>query len=90
MKSCSVVKLFCLVGVTGLEPATSRPPAVRASQLRHTPIIDIIIALPLGREVLTVTFGDPVATSFKTSFEELSPLQTADLLSSPQPYALAF
>lgn len=27
-----------LVGVTGLEPATSRPPAVRASQLRHTPI----------------------------------------------------
>ena len=28
---------FCVVGVTGLEPATSRPPAVRASQLRHTP-----------------------------------------------------
>jgi hypothetical protein len=28
-----------LVGVTGLEPATSRPPAVRASQLRHTPDI---------------------------------------------------
>ncbi len=27
-----------VVGVTGLEPATSRPPAVRASQLRHTPI----------------------------------------------------
>ena len=26
-----------LVGVTGLEPATSRPPAVRASQLRYTP-----------------------------------------------------
>lgn len=26
-----------MVGVTGLEPATSRPPAVRASQLRHTP-----------------------------------------------------
>lgn len=26
-----------VVGVTGLEPATSRPPAVRASQLRHTP-----------------------------------------------------
>ncbi len=30
--------LLLLVGVTGLEPATSRPPAVRASQLRHTPI----------------------------------------------------
>ena len=28
-----------MVGVTGLEPATSRPPAVRASQLRHTPPI---------------------------------------------------
>jgi hypothetical protein len=26
-----------MVGVTGLEPATSRPPAVRASQLRYTP-----------------------------------------------------
>lgn len=32
----------CLVGVTGLEPATSRPPAVRASQLRHTPEIKIV------------------------------------------------
>ena len=28
-----------LVGVTGLEPATSRTPCVRASQLRHTPTI---------------------------------------------------
>jgi hypothetical protein len=27
-----------LVGMTGLEPATSRPPAVRASQLRHIPL----------------------------------------------------
>ncbi len=31
-----------VVGVTGLEPATSRPPAVRASQLRHTPILIIL------------------------------------------------
>ena len=27
-----------MVGVTGLEPAASRPPAVRASQLRQSPI----------------------------------------------------
>jgi hypothetical protein len=26
-----------MVGVTGLEPATSRPPAVRATRLRYTP-----------------------------------------------------
>ena len=32
-----------MVGVTGLEPATSRPPAVRASQLRHTPNIQGIV-----------------------------------------------
>lgn len=25
------------IGVTGFEPATSRPPAVRATKLRHTP-----------------------------------------------------
>lgn len=28
---------FYVVGVTGLEPATSRPPAVRATRLRYTP-----------------------------------------------------
>jgi hypothetical protein len=32
------VKIKFMVGVTGFEPATSRPPAVRASQLRHTPM----------------------------------------------------
>ena len=26
------------IGVTGFEPATSRPPAERATKLRHTPI----------------------------------------------------
>ena len=26
-----------LIGVTGFEPATSRPPAERATKLRHTP-----------------------------------------------------
>ena len=25
------------IGATGFEPATSRPPAVRATKLRHTP-----------------------------------------------------
>ena len=29
--------IIFMVGMTGLEPATSRPPAVRASQLRHIP-----------------------------------------------------
>ena len=30
------------VGATGFEPATSRPPAVRATKLRHTPVRTII------------------------------------------------
>ena len=30
---------FILVGVAGLEPATTRTPCVYASQLRHTPKI---------------------------------------------------
>ena len=32
------------VGATGFEPATSRPPAVRATKLRHTPM-DVIITI---------------------------------------------
>ena len=31
------------IGVTGFEPATSRPPAERATKLRHTPGTEIII-----------------------------------------------
>ena len=31
-----------LIGATGFEPATSRPPAVRATKLRHTPVRNII------------------------------------------------
>ena len=30
------------IGATGFEPATSRPPAARATKLRHTPINCII------------------------------------------------
>ena len=30
------------IGATGFEPATSRPPAARATKLRHTPIYCII------------------------------------------------
>ncbi len=29
------------IGATGFEPATSRPPAERATKLRHTPIVKI-------------------------------------------------
>ena len=32
------------IGATGFEPATSRPPAVRATKLRHTPM-DVIITI---------------------------------------------
>lgn len=32
-------KISFMVGVAGLEPATSRPPAGRASHLRHTPLL---------------------------------------------------
>ncbi len=31
LKRSEVSRIFLLVGVTGLEPATSRPPAVRAT-----------------------------------------------------------
>ena len=30
------------IGATGFEPATSRPPAERATKLRHTPVLIII------------------------------------------------
>ena len=32
--------------MAGLEPATSRPPAVRASQLRHTPLLISLAGKP--------------------------------------------
>ncbi len=35
--------IFKQIGVTGFEPATSRPPAERATKLRHTPIFITII-----------------------------------------------
>ena len=34
------VSLFVLVGMTGFEPATTRPPAVCATGLRHIPKLD--------------------------------------------------
>ena len=33
-RTCGIEK----VGATGFEPATSRPPAERATKLRHTPV----------------------------------------------------
>ncbi len=56
-----------VVGVTGLEPATSRPPAVRATncatpryqQLYQT---TYLVYTHGGRSVLTVTSRDPFAT----------------------------
>ena len=35
-----------LIGATGFEPATSRPPAVRATKLRHTPRTSYILPNP--------------------------------------------
>ena len=32
-----------IVGVTGFEPATSRPPAERATKLRHTPLSYVLL-----------------------------------------------
>ena len=34
-----------IVGVTGFEPATSRPPAERATKLRHTPLSYVLFTL---------------------------------------------
>ena len=45
----SVIKIFknmLEIGATGFEPATSRPPAERATKLRHTPKINHGCTLP--------------------------------------------
>ena len=36
-ESPQTLDFTALIGATGFEPATSRPPAVRATKLRHTP-----------------------------------------------------
>lgn len=36
-KNTSRFDVHIKIGATGFEPATSRPPAVRATKLRHTP-----------------------------------------------------
>ena len=37
IESPQTLDFTVLIGATGFEPATSRPPAVRATKLRHTP-----------------------------------------------------
>ena len=46
--------MFKLVGVSGLEPPAFRTPCERASQLRHTPIFNILI---LSQLFTLDTFG---------------------------------
>ena len=78
-----------MVGVTGLEPATSRPPAVRATNCA-TPrdkLCSLIIHDP-RREILTVTFGDPETSLLATSCHRKISLRSAVEHFSPQPYAL--
>ena len=42
-ESPQTLDFTALIGATGFEPATSRPPAVRATKLRHTPrTVDIV------------------------------------------------
>ena len=69
-------------GWTPLQTATgslhpSRTPMSNCATPRFTMAYIMILHSELGREVLTVTFGDPVATSLKTSFQGWTPLQTA-------------
>ena len=81
-----------LVGVTGLEPATSRPPAVRASQLRHTPIYydlyhdTTIWARPWGPHG---HLRRPRRHIFANQFARVAPLAKHHRRFSPQPYAFA-
>ena len=42
-----------MVGMTGLEPATSRPPAVRATGLRHIPKKPKSPAVESGAELIS-------------------------------------
>ena len=45
-----------IIGATGFEPATSRPPAVRATKLRHTPQAQYIIPELLTKSKLFFKF----------------------------------
>ena len=37
------IQCYFVIGATGFEPATSRPPAERATKLRHTPFCTFLI-----------------------------------------------
>ena len=39
-----------MVGLAGLEPATSRTRSVRASQLRHTPTCKAMLRIPSQKQ----------------------------------------
>ena len=43
--TCYVACLLVKVGMTGLEPATSRPPDACANQLRYIPFLAMLLAL---------------------------------------------
>ena len=43
VNSVSLNNVFIWLGVTGFEPATSRPPAERATKLRHTPYSALLL-----------------------------------------------
>ncbi len=59
-----------VVGDTGFEPATSRPPAVRATNCANP-------RKTYAGYALAVTFRDPETSSLKTSFQEKISLRTA-------------
>ena len=39
IRNPGILYVCSTIGVTGFEPATSRPPAERATKLRHTPFL---------------------------------------------------
>ena len=100
MKKPPTRTTLSLVGVRGLEPPTSRPPAVRASQLRHTPIGVIVSNVyrfwghePHGHDH-TCKLLACKSVSTPPQLGRIRAIQASGLTKchwhfSPQPYALA-
>jgi hypothetical protein len=59
--------LFAFVGVTGFEPAATRPPDVYSTGLSYTPLLIISrISLSLLRVLVGVTGFEPTTSSSRT------------------------
>ena len=77
-ESPQTLDFTALIGATGFEPATSRPPAVRATKLRHTPrTFDIV---PNVVKKINYFFGKPIFLQNPEEEREASSVSKASRL----------